>query len=164
MDVTQWDELLCWETVVLNLSTPTCMVTFSRVIQLVLLALVLPCDMWVQDHRTDTFSTRAEHLQEFPKSIPNPWFLQRWEIITLQQLLIHPSKLLALRKKPHIRVKLRALSVARILFSRTVSSVARTFCHGSSLRAKARRPEEKIVTWDRSGSSPRGACQGRRRT
>jgi hypothetical protein len=39
-----------------------------------------------------------EHLQEYPFSLPNPWFLARWEKIPLQQLLIHAPKIYALGK------------------------------------------------------------------
>jgi hypothetical protein len=55
-------------------------------------------------------------------------FFARLEKIPLQQLPTCPPKLWALgKKRPHIHIKLCALSVARILPSRTFSSVARSF-------------------------------------
>jgi len=41
-----------------------------------------------------------EHLQEFPKHYPNPWFLARLKKTYLQQFLIPPPNLLALGNSP----------------------------------------------------------------
>ena len=45
-----------------------------------------------------------EHLQEFPKLLSNPWFLERCEKISLQQLIIQSPNILGVGKNPpHLR-------------------------------------------------------------
>ena len=41
-----------------------------------------------------------EHLQEFPKLLSNPWFLERCEKISLQQLIIQSPNILGVGKNP----------------------------------------------------------------
>ena len=86
-----------------------------------------------------------EHLQEFPKSSPNPWFLERWEKTPLQQLLIYHPNLYDLGKTLPIHVTLRAEDLARIVASRVVSVLARCFGAALPLRAEAEGRRRRLL-------------------
>jgi len=56
-----------------------------------------------------------EHLQEFPKLLSNPWFLERCEKISLQQLIIQSPNILGVGKNPPRPRNFTRRRLARIL-------------------------------------------------
>ena len=79
-----------------------------------------------------------EHLQEFPKPFPNPWFLERSEKIPLQRLLKSPPNLLALPKTEPSR---RKVTRSRARADPATSQVSRAV-PGAGPHAPAPRPRE----------------------